>query len=250
MQFLYSNVGKIRKASKSSIVIQYSRLKPTLRPYQESAVQWMLCREQKADDSEILHPRFQKIVLDSGKEIYFDKYTGYIDAAAPMVKPNATGGILADEMGLGKTVEVLACILSHTMDHLTDHKKNIVLNLQKSPVVEMQPKKRKVEYLLKLDDPAVEDFKKVKLSSKKGANYTALRKWYENTLQSISAKKSVIYDNEGNLIQCLCGESASEGLVSCMYCSKLQHAICLDYDKSFGEYICPQCWMNQVKLCF
>lgn len=32
--------------------VQHPRLKPELRPYQKSAVRWMLCREKKLEDSQ------------------------------------------------------------------------------------------------------------------------------------------------------------------------------------------------------
>lgn len=68
--------------------------------------------------------------METGIELYYDKYTGHVTDTKPLVDKSSKGGILSDEMGLGKTVEVLACFLSNPKDPAMYEKKlqvNIML---------------------------------------------------------------------------------------------------------------------------
>jgi hypothetical protein len=98
-------------------------LVPTMRPYQQAAVEWMVARESGRGAttpvvalSRALGWVELPLALPSGARVAlsYNALTGCVAWAAPE-EPAAVplGGILADEMGLGKTVEVLALILSN-----------------------------------------------------------------------------------------------------------------------------------------
>ncbi|KAJ3664999.1 hypothetical protein Zmor_000523 [Zophobas morio] len=249
---LYKNIRKEREKSNKIECenVQHPRLKPQLRPYQEDAVRWMLQQERKTDAPEgELHPLYTVIKLESGLDIYYDKYSGYVDITKPTIETTTKGGILADEMGLGKTVEVLACILLHSKP--LENEENI--NLETSPTVKLISKKRKMRETKPEPKPDLIDQSKklkvpddwVKSSSKKSQTYVALETWYNSVLQT-ACKKTEHKDE--NALQCICGGSSEEGSVTCIDCDKIQHGDCLGYKKNFGPYRCPQCWMNQPLL--
>ena len=98
--------------------VQHPALLPVLRPYQKSAVEWMLFKENLfskiEEDTELkLHCLFIELTALDGTILYYNKYGGYFTKNKPLEVLPTPGGILADEMGLGKTVEVLACILNN-----------------------------------------------------------------------------------------------------------------------------------------
>ncbi|XP_076304854.1 E3 ubiquitin-protein ligase SHPRH [Tachypleus tridentatus] len=132
VEALYSAVRSLQisdeiNTENISNVVQHPLLVPTLRPYQRSAVNWMLEKEQNNSDvSSKLHPLFIEIQTPSQNTLYYNKYGGFFVEEKPLELPSYPGGILADEMGLGKTVEVLACILCHPWPQLNviKHKKS------------------------------------------------------------------------------------------------------------------------------
>ena len=103
-----------------------SCLKPDLRPYQISAIKWMLGKENfKFDvkmeaetvlENDELNPLYIEVVNSKSETIYYHKYLGLFTKEKPLKKPSLPGGILADEMGLGKTLEILGCILINRRD--------------------------------------------------------------------------------------------------------------------------------------
>lgn len=191
---------------------------------------------------------YEKINLEAGTPVYFNKYTGYVEAIAPLIKGLPTGGILADEMGLGKTVEVLACILSNPRSLPEAMEIEMFDKESKNrPVVECQPKRRKVEKSAEEKSKKREVEEEVKPApSKRGVDRKALQKWYQVMLEGVSVRKRKIVE-ETEAVQCICGNFDMKAVVSCTFCQKQQHSACLGYNKSLGVYICPQCWMEQVK---
>lgn len=192
---------------------------------------------------------YQEVILESGVSIYFNKYTGYIERDPPMITALRTGGILADEMGLGKTVEVLACILCNPRIPSETMEIEIMNNEESKdhPVVEYQPKRRRIETTSESKINNKEQFVEEKpVIAKRGVNRKALEKWYEMMLSEVSVHKRKIV-REVKMIQCICGNVDMKGVVTCTFCGKLQHSTCLGYNsQSLGVYICPQCWTEQV----
>ena len=104
-------------------------LVPTLRPYQEAAVQWMLQRERGDgyhDEWKLAWVVLKEngtVVPLSGDHtkngIFYCPFASWLvssyDQARDATRGPAAirGGILADSMGLGKTVEVVACMLAN-----------------------------------------------------------------------------------------------------------------------------------------
>ncbi|MPC35312.1 E3 ubiquitin-protein ligase SHPRH [Portunus trituberculatus] len=103
----------------STVDPQHPSLFPQLRPYQRSAVQWMLHQENYGEEdahqrpTDALHCLYTEIQSQDGVVLYFNKFAGFLVKEKPLAVLPTPGGILADEMGLGKTVEVLSCMLCH-----------------------------------------------------------------------------------------------------------------------------------------
>ncbi|KRT78223.1 PHD finger motif containing protein, partial [Oryctes borbonicus] len=247
---LYKNVNRYH-GELSQVDPQHEKLKPTLRRYQRNAVQWMIQREQKPSEDEMLHPLYEEITLKSGVKIYFDKYTGYIDVSKPMTTSLRTGGILADEMGLGKTVEVLACMLSHPHEHLKLRDIKAFKRDTTWPVITKQTRKRELKFDKVEKTPELNVFPKklkipedwVKGSSKKSSLRIALDSWYLSQLNTTPREIEI------PKVQCICGSTdETTDCVECVDCSKIQHGKCLGYRSKNGPYICPQCWMIRPPL--
>ncbi|XP_008201431.1 E3 ubiquitin-protein ligase SHPRH isoform X2 [Tribolium castaneum] len=244
---LYKNIRKTREThlNLGCADVQDSRLKPQLRPYQADAVRWMLYREKKLEDAQDeLHPLYSVIKLKSGLEIYFDKYSGFVDTTKPIVDPSSRGGILADEMGLGKTVEVLACILLHPKPDGAPKP----LDLEKTPTVDLVNRKRRILTQKPVSTPQKLKISEscVKPSGRKSEKYIALEMWYNSVLQSAVPK--VAPSPPEPALQCICGGADDEGSVTCTECGKMQHGACLGYSTQLGPYICPQCWLSQPQI--
>ncbi|GAX16412.1 E3 ubiquitin-protein ligase SHPRH [Fistulifera solaris] len=105
-------------------------LVPTLRPYQEHAVRWMLQRESGTGVAgeewklawRVLNADIPSLTEWEGANdvLLYNPFMGWLakavnEARSMCVPPisDTRGGILAESMGLGKTVEVLACILAN-----------------------------------------------------------------------------------------------------------------------------------------
>ncbi|KAG5873727.1 hypothetical protein JTB14_035541 [Gonioctena quinquepunctata] len=255
---LYEKLWKTRETSFSQTVkenVQHPYLKPILRPYQGNSVRWMLFQERNnKKESNQIHPLSIPITLKSGLTIYLDKYTGYISLDKPVIPPSSNGGILADEMGLGKTVEVLACILLNpkyqSCQAMTDD-----VDMEVSPVVVKQSKKRKLE-IEQNESPVCSDQSKklkipndwVKPSSRKSSTYTALKMWYDSILSDVGTVSTPAKEVYTISVQCTCGSTSEEDIVECDSCGKYQHKKCLGYNRSLGRYLCPQCWMDEPLL--
>nr|CAI5818280.1 unnamed protein product [Callosobruchus analis] len=231
--------------------ISHPLLKVSLRPYQVDAVKWMLHREN-IDVSKLysgkMHPLYTAVILPSGLEIYFDPFSGYVTHIYPQIEPCSRGGILADEMGLGKTVEVLACILLHPKEENSF----VQDDNNGKPYIETAKRKKVIrdnETGTAYQTNDIQTTKKIKKLQKKirdaHPNKTdtkiALETWY--ALELGFGKKHGLPEDPP--IQCVCGSISEEGIVECESCGKMQHKICLGYNRKLGEYFCPQCWMNQ-----
>ena len=109
---LYNVIKEYHEANPVDDVIdpQHRSLLPQLRPYQQSAVKWMVQRE-KPQEPEKLHSLYTQVQSQDGQTLYYNRQGGYLRKDFPEGTKPPTGGILADEMGLGKTVEVLSCML-------------------------------------------------------------------------------------------------------------------------------------------
>ena len=185
-----------------------------------------------------MDPLYEKITLQSGCEIFYNKYTGHIQETKPLTESlNTGGGILADEMGLGKTVEVLACILSNPKT-ANDYQFEDDI-----PIIERHSRKRKKI----CDTPKLEITKKSNVSNKsvsrkinKSRLYSSSHLWYEKKLGKTQPIKEVE-------VSCICGiDVLDDDCKMCVDCSKIQHGSCMGYSDKYKEYRCPQCWMEQV----
>ncbi|XP_044756394.1 E3 ubiquitin-protein ligase SHPRH [Coccinella septempunctata] len=247
--------------------VQLPSLKPILRPYQVNAVKWMIKREKNVEEEEdYLHPLYMVVKLPSGKELFFDKFSGHVTPIKPVVSCSSRGGILAEEMGLGKTVEFLALILNNPFNNNQDEKQQdskILVEGDDSeelsdndnidlPVFKKQSKKKAPRKRIKLtpkDDKNVEYSARdiqvpqdwVKTSAKKQKNWVALQLWYNKSLSEVNHKPHKPVET----IHCICGETFNKsGQIKCVDCGKIQHKECLGYEKRLGEYRCPSCWLE------
>jgi SNF2 family DNA or RNA helicase len=114
---------KKKKKLKIDEVATPEILKAKLRPYQQTALKWMLNREKKGKDAESinikpqLHPLFQEREFqdESKTKFYYSSDIGVLTLKFIAAPPEPRGGILADEMGLGKTVEIISLICCNRM---------------------------------------------------------------------------------------------------------------------------------------
>lgn len=113
---------KKNKNSKSAPVEEISTpeiLLAKLRPYQYTALRWMLNREKEGKDPQNttpqLHSLFEERVFPDKSKYYYSSEIGVLTKVFLPEPPKPRGGILADEMGLGKTVEVISLICSNRM---------------------------------------------------------------------------------------------------------------------------------------
>ncbi|KAJ3211193.1 hypothetical protein HK099_008059 [Clydaea vesicula] len=109
---------------------QAKGLNPTLLPYQQRAVSWMLEKEgMKFEETGAVVPMnsleepdlpffFERHSTEDGECLYFNRLTGYVSEKLPKNAKRSNGGILAEEMGLGKTIELLALILLNKKEGL------------------------------------------------------------------------------------------------------------------------------------
>ncbi|KAL8144420.1 hypothetical protein V2J09_017452 [Rumex salicifolius] len=84
-------------------------VKLKLYPHQQSAVEWMIRREQNTEL--IPHPLYSEFSTEDGFVFYLNMVSGeIITESRPMIK-DFRGGMFCDEPGLGKTVSSLSLIL-------------------------------------------------------------------------------------------------------------------------------------------
>ncbi|KAL1506154.1 hypothetical protein ABEB36_005568 [Hypothenemus hampei] len=220
-----------------------------LRPYQEQALQWMIHRESeppllKADK---LHPLFQKITIQSGIDIYYDKYTGWVEKEPQLINNSWKGGILADEMGLGKTIEVLGLILSNKLPK-NKISTNADVQSKTGKVIIIEARKTKLEPTIE-DEAEAGPSKKQKVTTESAPNtskgksktFQALQSIYNKTLSEYcTVNRRLPVDKR--IVECVCGNATENGSVKCSDCGKIQHKKCLGWKANLGPYKCPQCW--------
>jgi len=91
-------------------------LASTLRPYQQSALNWMVARERAPShtpSSDDTQQTWREQRLPDGTRYFQHRVSGRVSLQPPMTSPAVAGGILADEMGLGKTVEAISLMLAN-----------------------------------------------------------------------------------------------------------------------------------------
>ncbi|XP_074033441.1 E3 ubiquitin-protein ligase SHPRH isoform X2 [Leptinotarsa decemlineata] len=259
---LYEKLWHMRKtndlANFERESVLHPNLKPSLRPYQENSVRWMLSREKNNTmELDQLQPLYTPLLLKSDLTIYLDKYSGYVTLERPVIAKSSQGGILADEMGLGKTVEVLACILLNPKNQVSHEieQKDSATDLKPVVVKQLQKRKMPVDEEEEASSILHDRSKKLKIpnnwvktSSKKSSTYVALKMWYDSILSDVSTTSSSAVDEDRVSIQCICGSRSEDGIIECDCCGKYQHRECLGYNKSLGRYLCPQCWMDEPLL--
>lgn len=203
------------------------------------------------------------VKIASDKELYFDKFSGHITSIKPLISCASKGGILAEEMGLGKTVEFLALVLNNPyISEKYDDQQSVSVENESSeeesesenidfPVFKKQTKKKcnskrkklpskeekNSEYKAK-DIQVPADW--VKNTKNKSKNWIALQLFYNSALSEVNHKRS----QPSNTVHCICGETHKNGLVKCVECGKFQHKECLGYEKRFGKFLCPSCWLE------
>ena len=99
--------------------LQPEFLNPTLLPFQQRSVAWMLEKEGMTVTEEgLIVPQklsnnfsFWKKIKQGDHTWYLNRLSGELSADPPDLMPVQFGGILAEEPGLGKTVETIALIL-------------------------------------------------------------------------------------------------------------------------------------------
>uniref|UniRef100_A0AAR5Q841 RING-type domain-containing protein n=1 Tax=Dendroctonus ponderosae TaxID=77166 RepID=A0AAR5Q841_DENPD len=214
-------------------------LKPSLRPYQEQSLQWMIHRENEGGTlKDDINPAYEKVTLRSGRVVFVEKFTALLENEPPVVSRGWKGGILADEMGLGKTIEVLALILSHQK---TPSPTCTVSDNMKQLTVATGPKRQ----LSRSKDPPERKTKKIKkaetVNTGKSNTFKALEAIYTETLSQFCTTKPRAR-HVVNPVQCICGSASTNDTVKCVTCDKLQHISCLAWRPELGPYKCPQCW--------
>lgn len=206
--------------------------------------------------------------------LFYVFFNNFVFAGEKITLPS--GGILADEMGLGKTIEVLACILSNQSDiktpSLPERKK------RKQP----RSRKRKIRYssLSEEEDSEEEDEetakririeetiesvisiassnsketrRSVKKVGLKQDKYTLLRKWYEDSLSSVSTTSQAkpVKRPETPQLRCYCdGAPDDDSAAQCCNCGHTLHLVCagLDYEPEEGSFFCSDCWTKREPM--
>lgn len=150
-------------------------------------------------------------------------------------------------MGLGKTVEVLACLLSNPKNTALRNSPQGTTQITGTPIIKKQSKMPErsdyTEEIIRNPEPKPLETLRSNKNDKNGTR-AALQKWYMEMLGQVNYRpppRTV----ESN-VRCICGYFDTENLVVCKFCSKRQHSDCVGYKKSFGKYICAQCWKTQV----
>ncbi|KAK7679996.1 hypothetical protein QCA50_016942 [Cerrena zonata] len=123
IRFLFSILGPAPSPPSPEVdtAIQPKPLLPTLLPFQQRSIAWLLSREGKrispegriipidtSDDNRL--PLFWELVSLEGHDFYLNRLTGHVSLTKPS-DDAPLGGILAEEPGLGKTLECIALIL-------------------------------------------------------------------------------------------------------------------------------------------
>ncbi|CAD8076439.1 unnamed protein product [Paramecium primaurelia] len=197
--------------SKDQEIYEHSKPKTMvceLKQHQKQALTWMLWREgiisnpknQEAKDKGQwqLSPLWEEVLLENGKKLYMNTFTGKI--TDEFQSYNSTkGGILADEMGLGKTIMTLALILQTQKKGrvtLIIVPKSVLLQWQAEIKKHSQPNSLQVLIFYKMSSRN----KKIDFSNYDVilTTYTVLAQNYSNWLKENGLEDTEIYQKVRN----------------------------------------------------
>jgi hypothetical protein len=99
---IYQKISKSVDDNNNEEIEIPKQFKLSLRPYQRTALHFMLNREKSGSEfknERKLHPLFEELTFKDSTLFYYNKFNGLISLEFQNAPPDPMGGILADEMG-------------------------------------------------------------------------------------------------------------------------------------------------------